>query len=503
MALHSGIQQAVLAAVRRFNSMPGDPSGQGLCYKWPYYLARWATGADFWNSLHRGIFDRLHNERIVISRDPTALLQIPSSVFHIPHKFRFNGGSLFDIQPLRQKHLAFNYDDNQGNLPEVLQSLGVKEMTIQHLCAEFEQWISAVGGAGIGAQQTTWYQQVARLFRRSLELKSRLKSLPIVPLQNGSWVSANTSHLYLASKNQDEHVPNGIQIVLVDSTASNDPVRRAFFEFLDIKPYNPEQICHLILGLHSHIPEGRPSDDWVRDIAYLFGHSDLLSNIHYAAIRFICENNNLLYHGSSLYFVDPNTTPGLIDKYKFVSESPFLLVHSRYEREICGEDTTKVTKFRAWLRDCCSMSAIPVLVRHSRLTREWEFLRDTDVEELLLLLRKHWQKYRRHPEITEPIRGLQVQCTDGNARPLHQTALQDLELLWACPHLNFLSLQNPEKWSFLAQFGVLTTLNNTATLQELTALSRLAPEAVDRTQIHKFYKALSVSCHNIGTSEIR
>ncbi len=64
-------------------------------------------------------------------------------------------------------------------------------------------------------------------------------------------MTPDEKHLYLASEGNNEHVPNGINLMIVDEEASRDRTRRQFYEFLGIPPYKPWQVCNIILEIHA------------------------------------------------------------------------------------------------------------------------------------------------------------------------------------------------------------------------------------------------------------
>lgn len=477
--------------------MPADESGKGLCYTWPEYIPRQSGSSRFWNRLHEDILDDLCDEQILRSRDEDAGFRKPGALRYVPAEFRFGDGTLFDLTSIRKSHLAFNYDDVEDQLALI----GVERLTISDLCKEFRKWTTEVGVAGIQAQSMAWHRQVAFLFQNEWQLKESLMNLPIIPLRDGSWVNARTDHVYLASEKEDEHLPSGVDISIVDQTASQDSTRRRFFQFLGIKKYTPEQVCDLILELHvdgSPRLSDRADEDLVTDAAYLFKHRSLLSGSGAPEIFFVVKKDGeLLRRKSRMYIIDPTAKPGLVAKYRDTPGNPFPVLDDRYETVICrGEEkTTRV--FHKWLvrsANSC-FTAVPTLVRNAKLTVEWAFLCNTDVTDLLLVVKFHWENHPRPPKLLKAVPELKVRCLDGITRPLGLLAIPTKELLRECPHLDFADLPNPtwENWSFLSEFGVLTTGNTTARLRELQALSNLPLDEFDKEAVHRVYRALSSS----------
>nr|RBQ85652.1 hypothetical protein FVER53263_20766 [Fusarium verticillioides] len=98
------------------------------------------------------------------------------------------------------------------------------------------------------------------------------------------------------------------------------------------------------------------------------------------------------------------------------------------------------------------------------------------------------------PIIIKAAAELQVPGSDGRCRPLGRLAILTPELKQKCPHLDFVSLPDPEcNWEFLSILGVLTTCNTAATLRELQKLAQLQTDEVDKDAVRKIYEKLNAS----------
>ena len=486
-----------MGAVKRFISMPPDESGKGLCYTWPEYILRDTDSSEFWNCLHKGILDDLREERILRSQDEDTGFLKPPALRYVPTGFRFDGGTLFDLASIRRSHLAFNYDV----VKDQLEQLGVQKLSIRDLYEEFLEWIEIVGVAEIQAQSTAWHRKVASLFSDRMQLRKELRALPIIPLRDGSWAKAKTKHLYFDSGNEDEHVPTGVDIFIVDPAASQDPKRRHFFEFLGIGEYTPLQVCELILELHA---DGSPQlskradEDLVTDAAYLFHHRSLLEEDEAPEIFFVVENDGeLLRRKSQIYIINSTVGLDVVAKYRHTPGNPFPVLYERYEDAICkGKERTK-REFHEWLlrSGMSRFTAVPTLVHNAKLTTEWAFLRKENVTDLLLTVKWHWENNSQPPRLIKAVPELKVKCRDGKTRSLGLSAIPTKKLLRECPHLNFADLPNPtsNNWSFLSEFGIPITTDTTAMLRELQGLSKIPFDEIDKESVHKVYRALNSS----------
>ncbi|UPL02380.1 hypothetical protein LCI18_013314 [Fusarium solani-melongenae] len=492
-ALLQAVRKAFLRAVKRFARVPASHSEGGLRYSWPKYIRHHRHAHNFWNTLHENILTDLKAEMILESRDHAAGPCRPRELKFMPRKFRFEGEALFDCPSLRKKHLSFKYD----GVYDELALLGVQRTGTFELCEEFSTWVGEVGSSGLDAKHAGWHQHVARLFYGKEELKEKLMGLPIIPLRDGSWVSARTDRLYMASEAGDEYVPSGISISIIDPTACQDSDRRKFYQFLGILAYNPFQVCSLIMELHSgngsELSDRQP-EDLISDAGYFFKHRQLRPGQGAPEIFFYVNKPEYSTRRKTQIYIDvPTVKPRLINKYKDMPKNPFNMLDEGYVKIICAEDSALKGEFYSWLLKSENISAVPVLVRDRMLSAEWLFLRETKVTDLFLVIEQLCKNNDVNPRLLTAVPELQVDCRDGTRRLLGELAIPTLDLVRACPHLDFANLPTPERWAFLDHFGILTAPNTTSRLKELQALASIPIESVDRDLVHTTYCGLCLS----------
>ncbi|KXX82784.1 Chaperone protein HtpG [Madurella mycetomatis] len=510
-ALQSGILTALLQVFDRFIALSEVEHGKGLRYTWLRYLTRRSENPTFWSDLHEKMLEGLANKKILWSRDGNTPLRKPRDLYYVPQSYRFDGGDLFDIPSVKSTHLSFAYDSVKH---EAL-LLGVRELDLLGLYRELATWIDDVGVDGIGKQPPEWHRMVSSLFYNASYLKEKLKRLLIIPLRNGQWVSAQEEHLYLPSRDRNELVPTGVTISIVDYDVSQDPIRRRFFEFLEIKEYSPRQVCSLILEFHMKLlgdtRASRSAEELLADAVYIFKHRSELQEDGAPLMSFLTvkdgEAMRLETQGltEQVYLIDPTVEPGLIAKYKNAPGNPFTVLSDKYELAVSNELGMEQTKeFREWLlrSSRLNFASQPILVHNGMLTAEWWFLVERNITDLLSVVKSNYSKKAKPPPetLTWSLRALEVPCQDGVTRPLYRLAVPTPELLQKCPHLDFVDLPNPEleNWKFLSKFGVITTCNTVARLRELQALGKLPPETIDKDSIKEIYRALNL---NLSTED--
>lgn len=489
----------VKAIKSRFVSLDEDGHEKGLCYSWPKYLTRHASGSVFWNTLHNNILDALRNQKILQSRDRQAVrcFQTPVVVRYVPEAYRFEGETLFDLPSINKTHLSFAYD----HVIEPLRSFGVSQLSLFDLCEEFCKWVGWFGEAGLKEKPDKWHSKVATLFFQRGELiKQKLKQLPIIPLRHGTWVTATQPHLYLPSLNKNEHVPSGVNIFIVAEDAVRDASRRRLYEYLDVKEYDPGQVCKLILELHDRlasVSSGRSVGDLVDDAVYLFEHRSKLDTYGSPGIYFTFHRDGKFIRKRTprIYMIDPESKHSVIAKYKDTPGNPFDVLSNEYEAKFVKNGTSRLLPdFREWLLRSGIFATVPDLVSNSRLTQEWKFLCDQNVLDLLCVVRDQLST-TLFPvaKLVEAVPRLQVRCLDGESRMLGTLAVPTLDLKRHCPHLDFADLPEPtsQDWNFLSRYGVITELDTTAILRELQALRRISVRDVDASAIRYLYEALN------------
>ncbi|KAM0085838.1 hypothetical protein ACKRZS_001820 [Fusarium odoratissimum] len=495
-SLRDLIETAFVKSIRRLVALSPTQDGEGLCYKWPKYLPRHPENSGFWHDLHQNMMNALRKTPLLESGADNTLRK-PTDLYYVPRDWRFENGALFDLSSLLQTHLSFKYDSVK---PE-LSLIGVDSLNINNLWLEFSQWINEVGIDGLKTRPIKWHQKVSSIFCGRRELREKLRNLPIVPLRDGSWVRARQDCVFFTSTQNEENVPTGIELFLVDRSVSKDPERRRFLSFLGIQEYSPTQVCELIIKLHHDLPLGvcRTEMDLVTDALYLFDYQPCLDyevpNICFAAKK---GRNTIVSRGRHLYLIDPDAKPGLIAKYQSTTQSPLVVLSDKYEAKLCkGRPRKDVELFRQWLLESTyrEFSTVPVLLKNNELSAEWHFLHRHDVMDLLQAIRLQWDKNSiLSPKIIKAAAELQVPGSVGYLRPLGRLAIPTTELKQKCPHLDFVSLPNPEyDWDFLSVLGVLTTLNTTAILRELQKLAQLRVDEVDKHAIKEIYEALNAS----------
>lgn len=474
--------------------MPGPihSAGQCLRYSWPRFLEA-SPGRGTWKALHEAILRGLQQREVLFSRAQPDQLCKPTALYYVPARFRFDRSTLFDSPSNRERQLSFRYDNAWGGLS----LLNVKVQDVKDLYHELNRWVAEYGHTALQEQSDRWHTQMAEIFVDKKSLKQSLKTMPIIPLRDGSWAHATSARLYLPPKD-DEHIPTGVSILLVDDDASLDPNRRRFFQFLDIPEYNPREVCKLILKIHGSDLETlqRDEEDLISDAVYLFVHRHIFRRYGAPDIVFVARRGHHVVRERTGIYCNGSAGSDIVAKHQDDDETPFSILDSRYT-EMLTEADQSLTDFYRWLLSSTSSAfrSHPALSSSNQLTAEWKFLRDKCVLDLLFAI-KHVCSETNHPllpEFIEAVQQLEIPCLDGTIRQLGCLAIPAAQLLQECPHLPFADLPDPTraKWGFLSKFGVITQCHTKARLLELDALAALPIGNVDKDHVHSIYRALN------------
>lgn len=479
-------------------------AGQCLRYSWPRFLEA-SPGRGTWKALHEAILRGLKQREVLFSRARPGQLCKPTALYYVPVRFRYDGSTLFDSSSNRERQLSFRYDNSW----EPLRLLKVKVQDVDDLYLELTRWIEQYGNIAFQQQSDAWHSRLAEIFVNRDGLKHNLKTMPMIPLRDGTWTHAGCPRLYLPPKSDDEHVPAGVSISLVDGDASRDPRRRRFFEFLDIPEYSPRQVCELILEIHSSGSSvlRRDTEDLIFDAVYLFVYRHISQRYGAPGIVFVARRGRRVVRKRAGIYCNGSAGSDIVAKHQEDDETPFSILDSRYEEMLTEADQSH-TEFYRWLLSSTSSAfrSHPALSRSNQLTAEWTFLRNKCVLDLLFAIKHFCSKTNLplSPEFIQAVQQLEIPCLDGTIRQLGSLAIPTDKLLQECPHLPFADLPDPTwaKWGFLSNFGVIIQCGTTARLSELNALAALPIGNVGKDHVHSIYRALNMA-HESREESIR
>ncbi|KAK6076608.1 hypothetical protein SCUP515_05437 [Seiridium cupressi] len=515
----SGIQKTAisLAFPVTKDGMP-DTRGQKTYATLPIADFGWkfAINADFVLTASRetfedDLFGHLSNSKVLASQDDALGLAIPRSLIYIPETFRLNEAFILRDKASDRRHLALNHDQSwrNSNTARVHKRLGVKEMTSEILVNELEEWLS-VGTQRCRGNSKAWLEKLANILKDEHHFKTRLRTLPIVFLLDGTWVTANEPHLYLESDIRSD-IPASFKARMAHPDVVKNPCIRQLYQMLGLQPLQTEHVCRQVLDIHDSLmtgpdKEGRSLETFVSEIKFFFYNWTVVDKVKSTSkwenLKFIQEQESdhtpsvyLIEKGTWLYIEQIDSDSKLVSKHKYDVRSFINVIHPQYVQDIC-HDEDQVRRFQNWLHKSCGLNVRPWLtwgcrdysVRGSThyLTNEGEFLVKNDPIGFLIECCNHWNYHSQIDGgvstcLEKKLITLSFPCTDGVNRGLSGTvweASKNNELKQMLSLFDHLQLPDGPDWkSFLPRFGAITGLGSHALLGQLRKLSDSSPRS--------------------------
>ncbi|XXH05369.1 hypothetical protein Hte_011795 [Hypoxylon texense] len=192
------------------------------------------------------------------------------SVRYVPQSMRGrNNVPLALSDKTESKYLSLRYADSDW---DSLERIGVRALSEKEFLDDLER----LDDKRIDRESKEWHAQVAKVLTRMYQdsdlYKERIKGLPLIPLSNGTWVSASVDNIFFP-ESQEVPIPDNLNVSFLHPEAIKNDDLRFLFQKLDIKPLSVSKIQDQILGLHSTAePMELPAADdvLVAHAAYLF-----------------------------------------------------------------------------------------------------------------------------------------------------------------------------------------------------------------------------------------
>lgn len=230
----------------------------------------------------------------------------PMDLFVLPPEFRApDGEPIISHKYLSGKYyLDTGYDATRDAV--LLTEMGVAQMTINDFMKGLMMTMQADGS--LYTQSDDWWRSACLvLLSHFAAIFPRLRSMKIVPLTDGSWVSADGGDLFFDSSMED--VPHDLNFRLVKLL---DPRSNHYrlLQDLGIKDVNSLDVVNKILTLHYLHPDQLSPDALPSHAHYLFRNRTMLAHYDLTCFRVLTRDNEIVY-ASEAY----------MDHHKFMSPS--------------------------------------------------------------------------------------------------------------------------------------------------------------------------------------
>jgi hypothetical protein len=445
-----------------------------LQHTWPRYLPIRSSGASFLEPARKDILRLLRTEAVL--QCMIGKLTMPSSLIYVPKDFKDKEGLPILTSPANERRYLSNiYKDSDY---EYLSELGVQKMSSEIFLLDLKNFIIQDTAVFEQGKSDKWHCRLAEVLL-NLVLQDRhrpvVKTLRIIPLSNGRWVSSTEPGVFLPQETDHYVVPDGICVHLVNANAANDRTRRSLYSQLGINALSDVHICNLITDTHT----SPKFDPWTMSPEQLISQTMFLFNTGWMNplrrdLWFASETERPYHPGSTLYI--PSTEPFSASYFFGSQEAHFPFLHGEYRVEPENRG-----RWLEWLEKCMNLSILPRLVQtQTQAPRNFEIASDfvyitqhRHTSEFLLLLRDHWRHYSDWLEederpsneniasskkrLREKLGTIRVECVRGGSAPLNETFLPLPELMReAGAAVQFVDVPEPEddRWSRLKRIGI-------------------------------------------------
>lgn len=431
-----------------------------LRYKWLHFLPRSISHA-FWSPIQEVTQKVLRSSAVLESR--AGQLQCTSQLFLLPDTLKDRYGD--PIVGNDSNFVATHYKNSN----ELLQWLGVTEFPFPFILDEL-----CLLGESVKAKPSGWHEDLSRyLVQHERDLKSfwdsraaKINALPLIPLQDGSWTTANqllNKPAYFRRDLGSIEVPADVNISLVDLAASGNPHRWKLLKRLGVKVCDKLEVAKEILKKHQKGVRAPLMDDAIIHARYLFNlETAILDKLNIQL--WLYDEEKRPARGCDLYI---RQSPGV----EFSAAATFR--STAYPARFLSASyisSQPDVQWIPWLMKYTFITAIPRLVVNQDISPDFEFIFSSLPDKALWILKAHWNTYKDQltgcSTATDKISNGSVRCFDGVSmqhQKLKDTFAPDPELKqissqnFISPHqFPFLHIDgySSKEWKFLEIFGV-------------------------------------------------
>lgn len=372
------IEDALLDAVQLLNK-------SNLRYKWPRYLPIPMAFANVFSELNM----KMLSQSPVLESEEKGWIA-PISARYVPPSLRDKYNQPLILSPkTKAKYLSLQYAHSDW---EYIRNLGAQQLSDQEFLEDLQEF--ATNSDSIMNQPDQWHAELAKALEPLLEtFRKELTEIPLIPLNDGRWVSMSASTIFFPGERVD--IPKGIEVSQLRLEVEKYPTWASFFKNLGVKPFEVAELQQQVLITHlqedlSHIP--RPA--LISQAVFLF-RTEWKSGEN-ASKFWVATEVGPLRRASDVYMDAP--WPHSASQYLDKRSDKFNFLHESYHNAV-GPD--EVNEWFTWLHEQLGMCHLPRLVNSSkdtaRFSPDMQYILDTQPSrKFLALLRDNWGQYKQY-----------------------------------------------------------------------------------------------------------
>lgn len=377
-----------------------------VSYKWPAYLPSFEEAAGtFWADLPPKILAHLSKHTVIRTRHNR--LQLIADVVIPTRDFENSDGNVLldhpDIDPFISDHYTTN--DRSNLIPYGLGWLKLN-IVLSLLRKDLNSLLSRMKSTDLSED---FHSRMAKLLARFASSHQSLRSLDLLPLQDRTWVSPNSGPVFFPTT-KEISIPPGLGFRILDSSASTNEDRHAFFSSMGINEIEVHIVREAVFERNS-LEFGYPSlFESKEHLVFLYRtHQFRASGEKSKAMRIICEDgisrsvtmqdcyipsNNA--YGPKLLLGATDSLPGMA--------VPF--VHSSYLIGTTETPNASHSSWIHWLQTSIGVRKnLRLIAKGGRsLSSAWDYLSKYRPQKLLGFLRHSWEDEGRFVIETESLR---------------------------------------------------------------------------------------------------
>ncbi|KAI4721056.1 hypothetical protein E4T48_02728 [Aureobasidium sp. EXF-10727] len=512
--LQDHVVYALIQAFQRLN-------GTRLKYLWPAYLPESQVALKFFDKMKDRFIDRVKDVKILESR--SGELAKPKVMMLVPDQYKDEDGIPL-LTPANDRYLSTKYDTSHVS-PLVTQALDDKkffDMLKTYVSKQAEEFRN---------KSDAWHGKVCTVLmagQKQFNL-DELLIMPVVPLDDGPWISAMSRHkpsysrvanrsapsttFYLPRSDANIVIPKGVSLSIVEHKASRNEERRVFFRRIGAQDLDYEDVLRGIIKQHKESLANADVDLLLSHAQYVFSMpsaSRLAQNL--STILWLADSRGEQSRGIELHMDNP-FKPAVSQMF---SANPTVarFIHPKY-LEVYQGNVELRARWLAWLRECLGVHDVPRLSNKTNkgLSAEFEWLvNNLPSVQWLNIIRHNWDDYHlnqapkpgdmRIPseDVRNKIASLPVDCTDGRRAKLQDTILPTLRsAVMTIQHMGFHFLdvkdEHNGEWLKFSIFGIITHRDLDFCLKLLMKFpsSGVTP---DKMTVIKLYRDIHTFCES-------
>lgn len=379
-----------------------------LVYHWVKYLPDDSISDAFWKQLRPKIITFLA-ETPILRTQSESLLYKPTQLRTVSSNFvDVHGDPLFEDLTRAEIYLSRGYDVADWSR---LRSLGVRTINfgeaLDRVEADLLRPKSMIKG---DVKSVDWRKRVFTFLSTPFEedylsARGRIERFPIIPLQDGRWVSAQSLPIYFPTTGLST-IPQDLGLNLVSQPATTLLSRNRLFKHLGVVSCEAKEVISRIYS-HYSLASWKPLSSHIH-LHYLFENLPETANDVNTKVWLLGENLEKVWlsgpRKEHMYFEEPGNPYGpgqvlrvksLFGNYNSLLSSGVHFIHPA-SVTYSGDTDSHGRTYDRWLEEVFRVHRCPQLLHPLKpeLSKEFAHIIKQCPEKLVSVLREYWPTYK-------------------------------------------------------------------------------------------------------------